>query len=100
MQLRYAALAALVLGLAVASNQVYAATSAPPTSGAATCASGFSPSPDNWNATGVTSYECKSAAPTCANGTVLKKDAWAANYVSYKCSVPGKSYGDDWEAPM
>jgi hypothetical protein len=93
-QLRYTAFAALVLGLALVSNQVFAArlllVPLAPTSGAATCASGFTATPTSWDSKNAPDYVCKSNTPTCANGTALKlNDATTkGGYLRYTCGVP------------
>jgi hypothetical protein len=107
-ELRYAAFAASILGLMLVSNQVFAASPAPaPVSGAATCISGFTPTPTSWNSTTATSYVCKSEKPACARGTALEGNVKAisglvnepgqqnvgqskSGYFFYPCGVPSK----------
>jgi hypothetical protein len=61
-----------------------------PTSGAATCASGFTATPTSWDSKNARDYVCKSSTPTCANGTALKlNDATTkGGYLRYTCGVP------------
>jgi hypothetical protein len=115
-QLRYAAFTALIIGLALVSNQVLAANTpaTAPTSVAATCISGFTPTPATWNSKSAPSYVCKSDVPTCPNGlhltnVVRKPDVVGSTgahaaphaYFSYKCAVAAASPAaqDDWESP-
>jgi hypothetical protein len=109
-QLRYTALAAFTLGLALIANQAYAAENsrpaATPTAGPATCIAGFTATPTTWNSKTATSYVCKSSKPACANGTALEGNTAAmsgglvnepaqqnigmskSGYFYYTCGVP------------
>jgi hypothetical protein len=113
-QLRYTAIAALslaiMIGVTLIGNQAIAADRNPaPTSGAATCIAGFTPTPTTWNSTTATSYVCKSSKPACANGTVVEGNTAAISgplvnepaqqnigmsksggYFYYTCGVPAK----------
>jgi hypothetical protein len=103
MQLRYAAIAALLVGLGFVSSQVLAATTAPtpaPTAGAASCINGFTTTATTWNKKSAPSFTCLSSKPTCPSGMTLKHDNSTKTALSYKCSatLTGVSASDDWES--